>query len=544
MLSAQNITGDWLGTLKTPGPELRIALHITKADSGDLAITLDSIDQGGSWPAAAVTLQDSTLKFQVDAVHGAYEGKVNADASAITGNWTQGQPMPLEFHRGAIKKTKAANPSDMDGVWSGLLDSPAGKLHLIYRIVNTEDGLTATIDIPEQSAKGLPVTVTRDGASIKLELRIAAAVFEGKIAGDLKSISGTFTQGAASIPLVLTPVKDAAQIQPPRRPQDPSKPYPYRVEDVSYENKVQKVHLAATLTLPSGKGPFPGVVLITGSGPQDRDEALMGHRPFLVLADHLTRKGIAVLRADDRGVGQSTGDFSTATTADFATDTEAGLAYLKNRPEVNPRKLGLIGHSEGGVIAPMIAARNHDVAFIVLMAGTGVRGDEVIVAQSAAIQLSLGASQADADKNAATERRLLEAAEKEKDNKVLEKQFHELTGGKLSDAQIEAQVKQMRSPWFQYFLTYDPVTALRKVTCPVLVLNGEKDKQVLPDQNLPAIRQALEAAGNTHFEIVELPGLNHLFQTAKTGAPTEYSQIEETISPTALNKISSWILKQ
>ncbi len=194
MLAAQDITGDWLGTLKTPGPELRIALHVTKAADGTTAIVFESVDQGASLPASSVTLKDATLKFAVDAAHGSYEGKVSSDASAITGIWTQGGTLPLDFHRGAIKKPKAAKPSDIDGAWSGILDAGSAKLHLIYHIVNTDLGLTATIDIPEQNAKGLPVTVTRDGASLKLDLKMAGALFDGKISNDLKSISGTFTQ--------------------------------------------------------------------------------------------------------------------------------------------------------------------------------------------------------------------------------------------------------------------------------------------------------------------------------------------------------------
>lgn len=541
---AQDVTGDWLGTLKAGGVELRVALHISKAANGSLAATFDSIDQAGSWPGSSVTLQDSTLKFTIDPIHGSYQGKVNSDATSIAGTWTQGADLPLEFRRGAIKTPKPAKPSDIDGAWTGILDFGTLKLHIVFHILNTEDGLTATADSPDQGAKGMPVAVTRDGASLKLEMKGAAAVFDGKIAADLKSISDTFAQGPNNVALVLTPVMDGAAQLEHHRPQDPVKPYPYREEEVSYENKVQNVHLAGTLTVPPGKGPFRAVVLITGSGPQDRDEALLGHRPFLVLSDYLTRKGIAVLRVDDRGVGKSTGVFATATTADFATDTEASLAYLKTRAEVDPLKLGLIGHSEGAVIAPMVAARNPDVSFIVMMAGTGVRGDEVLVEQSAALKEAMGASHAEAEKAGASERELLLLSEREKDDAVLEKRMRELAGSQMSDAQIAAQLKQVRSPWFQYFLQYDPATALSKITCPVLALNGEKDKQVIPSQNLPAIRKALAAAGNTHFEIVELPDLNHLFQTAKTGSPTEYSQIEETISPIALDKISSWILKQ
>jgi len=307
---------------------------------------------------------------------------------------------------------------------------------------------------------------------------------------------------------------------------------------------VQNVTLAATFTIPQGTGPFPAVLLITGSGPQDRDETLLGHKPFLILSDYLTRHGIAVLRADDRGTAQSTGDFSKGTTADFATDVEAGVAYLKTRSEVNPRKIGLIGHSEGAVIAPMVAISDKDVAYIVMMAGTGVPGDQVIVAQGKAIQIANGKNPEEAANDAAKEREIMTLVETEKDQSVLEKELREKMKGDVPDAQIGMQISQITSPWFRYFLTYDPATALRKLTCPVLVLNGSLDKQVLPDQNLPVIRKALEESGNKHFEIDELPGLNHLFQTAKTGSPAEYAQIEETMSPVALEKISSWILKQ
>jgi fermentation-respiration switch protein FrsA (DUF1100 family) len=545
---AQDVTGDWQGTLSAGGNELRLVLHITKSADGALKATLDSVDQGANGiPVNAVNLKNSTLNLDVAAVHGTYEGKVAPDAKTITGTWTQGSPLPLEFKRAVAPvktKHKPAKPSDIDGTWMGSLDTGAVKLRVVFHILNTEDGLTATMDSPDQGMKDLSASsVTRSGASLKIEAKGIGGVFEGTIAADQSSIDGNWSQGGSSLPLLLKRVKDQAELEL-KRPQVPKKPYPYREEEVTYANRTQNVTLAATFTIPQGKGPFAAVLLITGSGPQDRDESLLGHKPFLILSDYLTRHGIAVLRADDRGTGKSTGVFSGATTADFSTDTEAGVAYLKTRSEVDPHKIGLIGHSEGGVIAPMVAARNKDVAFIVMMAGTGVTGDQILPAQAEAIAVASGTNPDEAAKNAAKEKEMLTLVETEKDQSVLEKELKEKMAGDVPDAQIGMQILQITSPWFRYFLTYDPASALRKVTCPVLAINGSLDKQVLPDQNLPAIRKALDEAGNKRVEIDELPGLNHLFQTAKTGAPTEYAEIEETMSPVALEKITSWILKQ
>lgn len=469
------------------------------------------------------------------------------DGKSISGTWKQNSSLPLKFIRATTPiKTehKPAKPSDIDGAWMGSLELGAATLRVVFHIANTEDGLIATMDSPDQNAKGMPTSsVTRDGANLTIEAKSIGAIYQGKIAPDLSSIDGTFTQMGAPHPLVLRRVRDESELEI-KRPQVPVKPYPYREEELTYDNKVQNLTLAATFTTPPGKGPFPAVVLITGSGPQDRDESLMGHKPFLILSDYLTRHGIAVLRADDRGTGKSTGNFEGATTADFATDTEAGIAYLKTRPEVDMHKIGLIGHSEGAVIAPMIAAHNHDVAFIVMMAGTGVRGDQVLAAQSEAIEIANGTDPEAAARDAAKEKDMLTLVETENDPAILAKRLKEKLEGDVPEALIGLQTKQLTSPWFHYFLTYDPASALRKVACPVLVLNGSLDKQVLPSQNLPPIRKALEEAGNQHVEIDELPGLNHLFQTAKTGSPAEYARIEETMSPVVLEKISTWILKQ
>jgi pimeloyl-ACP methyl ester carboxylesterase len=532
---AQDITGDWQGTLKpAPGAELHLLLHISKTADGSLKGTLDSVDQSANGiPISAMAFRNGTLTFASDAIQGRYEGKMNAEGSAVEGAWTQSGPMPLAWRR-------AVEPSDIDGAWEGVLDV-GQKLRLILHLTTTKDGLGATLDSPDQGAGGIGATaVKRDGSSLTVEIANIGAKYQGTIAKDYSSIDGTFSQGGGQFPLTLKRAASDKKIEEPKRPQNPVKPYPYRAEDLTYPNTGAGIQLAATLTIPTGKGPFPAVVLITGSGQQDRDESLLGHKPFLVLSDYLTRKGIAVLRSDDRGAGGSGGNFAAATTADFATDVEAAVAYLKTRPEVDPRCIGLAGHSAGGVIAPMVAARNRDIAFIVMMAGTGVPGDRIIVAQVVAGAEAEGMSHDAAAAAGVRQKRILDLVEQEKDESVLKEKLRaELKD--VPEAQFATAFKQLTSPWYRYFLTYDPSPALRKVTCPVLVLNGAKDTQVPPKLNLPAIRKALEDGGNRDFEVDELPGLNHLFQHAKTGAFSEYAQIEETFAPEALEKIASWI---
>jgi uncharacterized protein len=543
---AQDIAGDWNGTLHV-NAELRLVLHITKNADGSLKATLDSVDQGANGiPVDAVTLKDSKLNLTVNTVQGTYEGKVNAAATEIAGTWSQGGSLELTFHRGNItaKTPKPAKPSDIDGDWLGALDTGKMKLRLVLHITNTEDGLTANMDSPDQGAKGIPVTtITRDGAALKFEMKSIGGTFDGKIASDLSAFNGTWSQGGRSWPLVLKRVKNAAELEI-RRPQNPVKPYPYREETVSYPNPAADIKLAATLTIPPGQGPFPAVLLITGSGPHDRDESIVGHKPFLVLADYLTRKGIVVLRADKRGVGESQGDYSKAVMSDFASDADAGVAYLKIRGEVDHRKIGLVGHSEGAIEAPMAAAHNQDVAFIVMMAGPGVRGDLLLQEQLKLIEQAAGKTATEVEKDAADQREILAMVEKDKDDAVLENDIRAKLAGKVPEAQMGMQVKMVSSPWFRNLLEYDPAATLSKVTCPVLVIHGERDLQVPPQQNLPPIRKALQAGRNRNFEVDELPGLNHLFQAAKTGAVSEYSEIEETMSPVAMEKIASWILKQ
>jgi len=363
-------------------------------------------------------------------------------------------------------------------------------------------------------------------------------------------VTGTFQQGGQSFPFHLA--RDPEPIPGPRRPQTPTPPFPYRVEDVTYQNG--DVTLAATLTLPRGEGPFPAVVLITGSGPQDRDETIFEHRPFAVLADHLTRGGIAVLRSDDRGVGGSTGSTATATYRDFADDALAGLRWLQARPEIARDRIGLLGHSEGGKVAAMAAAESSQVAFVVMLAGPGVPLGEVMVAQARLLSLAGGADAVQVDRQEEAQRELfrLVAADagiqaiREQLQRLIEVQIQMAEPGRRLDDQTMGQLVNQHlqgtlSPWFRFALTFDPREALRQVRVPVLALNGSLDLQVPHDQNLPEIERALRDAANSDSTIRMLPGLNHLFQRAETGTVEEYAQIEETMAPEVLELIREWI---
>jgi hypothetical protein len=447
----------------------------------------------------------------------------------------------------------AQDAATLKGDWSGVLDAGAAKLKLILHFTAANDGTwRGTMDSPDQGANGLKIdTITLEGQTLKFAMNVLGASYEGTLKDN--EITGKFSQSGVTLPLNFKRAT-AAETAPPKRPQTPQPPYPYNEEEITFENKTANIKLAGTLTTPRTKAPFPAVVLITGSGPQNRNEELLGHHPFWVLSDHLTRAGIAVLRFDDRGVGKSQGKFATATSEDFASDVMAGIEFLKTRSAINPKKIGLVGHSEGGMIGPMCAVKSKDVAFLVLMAGPGVPADELLYEQAALIARAEGASEADIAENRKVQEQLFAVLKTEKDVAVAEKKLQAIvdaTLAKLPEAQrkalapgLNAQVKSVNSPWFRFFMSYDPRTTLRQVKVPVLALNGELDLQVAVKQNLPEIAKALKAGGNKKVQTVELPKLNHLFQTSKTGAFSEYAKIEETMSPTALTLMSDWIAKQ
>jgi uncharacterized protein len=462
----------------------------------------------------------------------------------------------------AAKLDAASLPASPDvvGTWEGTLAVTAGmQLQIVFQITEAPDGsLQATMDSPDQAARGIPVaSITYGHGHLVLEVTAVGGRYEGHLEAPDR-LEGTWMQGGASFPLGLARVEEAST---PHRHQHPEPPFPYRSEDVVYPNPEADIHLAGTLTLPEGPGPFPAVTLVTGSGAQDRNSEIFGHRIFLVLADHLTRSGIAVLRSDDRGVGESEGGFRAATSADFATDTRAAVEYLLTRPEVDPSSVGIVGMSEGGLIAPMVAAGMEEVAFLVLLAGPGVTGEEILFRQGELIARSMGASAEDVERSRGLQTRLFTILREEADpavrrNRVeveLRRALEEMSDAEREaggipqageDGWVQAQLAPLEGPWFRYFLLHDPAPVLRQVQVPVLALNGSLDLQVDPAQNLPAIESALREGGNPDFTVEELPGLNHLFQTAATGAPSEYGQIEETFSPVALERISGWILER
>ncbi|MHB9029568.1 MAG: alpha/beta hydrolase family protein [Candidatus Latescibacterota bacterium] len=449
-----------------------------------------------------------------------------------------------------ISESTAAQ-RDIAGKWLGTIAVSGVELRIAFEISKAnEGGYTAVMHSIDQGAMNIAVSaVTLIGDSLKMEVKSIPGAYTGALSPDGSSIDGKWFQGGA-VPLVIRRVDKFPEFN---RPQTPKKPFPYRDEEVVFENQKAGVKLAGTLTLPQGKGPYPAVILLTGSGPQNRDEEVFSHRPFLVLADHLTRRGIAVLRFDDRGVGGSTGDFSKATTGDFADDALAGLEFLKGRNEIDPKRIGLLGHSEGGMIGPIAATRTPDVAFLVMLAGPGQRFGDVVAFQILQAARNQGADEAQLTLMRSWYGRLYGILAENTDNAFAEKKIRDLhatltpdekTKLNWPDGRLKGDLPNQFRPWWRYAMQYDPRATLLKVKCPVLALNGEKDMQVPVKENLPAVEAALKAGGNTRSTVKALPGLNHLFQTCDTGAESEYIKIEETMSPLALQTVSGWIIEQ
>jgi pimeloyl-ACP methyl ester carboxylesterase len=542
--------GIYAGTLQAGEAQLHILLHLIKTSGGSYRATLDSLDQGVfAIEASSVSISGAAVRLDVASNGAHFEGKFSANHKSIEGTWSQGgASLPLTFTRqpaGGISRKAADALFPVEGLWQGALETHGMRLRFQLHVSHdTEGELIGALDNLDQGVSGLPgVKLTQKESAFHFEIPAVGGVFEGTLNAAKNELKGTWSQtGAENEELNFKRGEQPLEL---RRPQNPVRPYAYREEEVSFSNEAAHVTLSGTLTLPKTGGPFPGVVLIAGSGPHDRDESIANHKPFLVLADFLTQKGIAVLRYDKRGMGKSAGVLEDATTIDLAGDTAAAVAFLQARKEFDANKIGLIGHSEGGIIASYLASRSKGIAWLVLLAAPATTGQDTLLKQSELIGRAGGLEDAQLVASLTFDREAYDLIRQEKDHDALAEKLVALvkeTGfdAALPPAALEAQLRTLLSPWFRYFLDYDPLPNLRAVRCPVLALYGQKDLQVASKVNLPLMKSALDETGIQDVDVRELPELNHLFQHAYSGSPAEYAAIEETISPEVLQLAGEW----
>ena len=453
----------------------------------------------------------------------------------------------------------------ISGNWEGSLSVQGTTIPIVFHIkIDSSNNLTATFDSPKQNAYNLPCSeVIANGDSLVLMMKMLNGKYEGLLSADKKNLSGQWFQGGSKLPLDLKKTSDVATAKEFKRPQTPKPPFTYQPEDVLYFNADKSIQFAATFTYPAKTADkkYPAVILLTGSGQQDRDETIFEHKSFAVIADYLTRQGIAVLRVDDRGKGKTTGDFAKSTSADFALDAEAGINYLKSRSETDTFNLGIIGHSEGGMIAPIVAAKRKDIKFIVLLAGPAIPIINLMETQSVDVAAASGVPAKNLELYRPLYKNMVVAIIPQKDAAVATKNATDVfnnwqnkipasvvknttgvTDEKSKAAYIAAFVKQLQQPWFNYFMQFNPADYLSKVLCAVLALNGEKDIQVAAAPNLAAINKILTANKNRHFKTQAIPGLNHLFQHCNKCSVDEYGELEETFAPEVLQIMGDWIL--
>ncbi|MBP1635409.1 MAG: hypothetical protein H6Q10_1983 [Acidobacteria bacterium] len=440
------------------------------------------------------------------------------------------------------------------GRWTGAIEITGQKLYIVVNFTGEGSSVAGTIDIPQQRATGLPlINVKADGRAVHFELQAGPglAVFDGERQGE--RIAGSFEQSGVKGTFSMTLA--GANVRPPAAAPEP--PVPYEQEQVKAVNG--EVTLAGTLTVPPGPGPHPAVVLITGSGAQTRDEDVFGMKVFALLADQLTRAGIAVLRSDDRGVGGSTGSISQSTSSDFADDALAQVGLLKGRKDIDPARIGLLGHSEGGIVAPMAANRSADVAFVVLLSAPGVSGEQVVLAQNELIGRASGAPEEQIARNAALQRKLFAAlrsgegmeeaaAEARPLMKEALQQLPEAQRKAMGDLDaaaakaVDQQIAAMKSPWFRFFLSYDPAPALERLAVPALAIFGERDTQVPAESNRQAMEAAFKRGRHADHTVLVIPRANHLYQEAVTGGPGEYATLKKEFVPGFSDTIAKWIL--
>ena len=551
---AQNhnsIQGYWLGNLKiNTGEEIRIAFNILQASDHNYSATIDVPDQGAfGIPVSQIEFDNNSLTIKSTAIGAVYEGVLDPKEMLINGSFIQGDTSQLTM--------VPVELNSIEGIWLGPLEIEGGEeIRALFEITSDNEGTyTAEFGIPDQEAMGLPVEkIEYVQEVLNIEMKNFGIRYQGTMDNNGLSISGDFIQGD-TVKLVLARYGLMPELtirkEVVERPQTPVAPYPYIAEEVIFENNNANVELAGTLTLPDTDIASPAVILIHGSGRNDRNGTAFG--TFHLLADYLTRQGIAVLRYDKRGAGESTGDYGQSTTLDFATDVKAGIEFLKSDSRINPELIGLIGHSEGGVIAPLVASESDDVAFMVLMAGLGQTFGEAAAYMRTDYALSIGKTESEAAVMHHWYSRFYELARAENDTLQRQVKIYEAYNN-MPDADKEViswtedditrEVKGTYWIWFHEALKLEPQQYLNESDCPTLAVTGEKDRQANPKENLPIIEKSLEEGICTDYTIVEMPGLNHLFQTAETGAISEYEKIPEIIAPMALQTISDWISKR
>ena len=559
-----SLEGEWNGVLQVGETELHLVLHLSKDTHGAWQAKLDSLNQAVyGMEASNVAYQEGALRFEIASVGAKFDGKIQPDHLSIRGVWEQGGiGLPLKFEKraaGAEARAAANAVSKVEGTWQGAIEVANMRMRLQLHISHDEKRqLLASVDSLDQGIQGIPATqVTEKGGELKFEMGAFQAEYHGSLSASKNEIIGTWTQNDATEKLDFRRSDKPLEL---RRPQNPLKPYPYTEEEVSFTSADGKATLAATLIIPQkpgaekapqearpqSAGPFPGVVLIGGSGRTDRDESIAGHKPFLVLADALARQGIAVLRYDKRGTAQSTGNYEQATMQDFAADAQAALAFLKSRKEIDPKRTGILGHSEGGILAAIVAARGSDVNWLVLLAAPATTGERTLLKQSELIARTGGLPEEQIAHSQQLDRMAYAAVRSEKSPAALEARLKELVeksglNGAMPPAALQEQLRLMTTPWFREFLDFDPQPLFAQLKCPVLALNGDRDLQVDADDTVPLLRSAYEKSGNKDFTVAEIAGVNHLFQRAPSGSPALYGAIEETIAPEVLSAVTHWV---
>ncbi len=574
--TAPSLEGAWIGSgvvANAPGQELFTFIRITKGSDARTTVRIiapqllafDALARDVRWIG-------SSIAFSVD-VRGAalrFDGALNAANTALEGKWgfigasgkVEGEPQAW-----IVRRTYDLRELLAYEAWRGDLQVGGQQIAIAIAIGKTDLGLVGAIDIPVQGARGIPLIVTETPKGYHLVLPGGVnAVYEFERAAD-GSLVGGMTQGGFSAPLTLRPAP-GYKVLGRGRPQDPQPPFPYTEREAAIAHPFGH-SLAGTLTIPTNTalardGKFPAVVLVSGSGPQNRDEELLGHRPFAVIADALARKGVAVLRYDDRGTGRSKGSFGGCDTLDFATDADAASEYLKAQSEIDRDRIGMLGHSEGGMIAPLVSMWQNQgvgatdpemaaISFLVLLAAPGQRGAEVLTWQTGEIMRAEGVSEDAVTAVLLAHVQVMNAVIDKKGPEELRVAVEALIGAQVaaSGATMDAAALQgatdgavasIQDKWMSTFIAYDPIGALERCRVPVYAMAGEKDLQVDGRVNLDLIAAAAKKGG-IPAQTRLYPGLNHLFQPCKTGSVSEYGEIEVTIDATALNDMVAWVVK-